>query len=133
MPYYLEWDVLNTPDLMPTYLISCFALGINLKLTGIDTLIYKESNRISTVKIGLEKFNATINLTKTSLMLDASNATFLQQTIDTFGDHRIALAFSPLVLKTKKLIINNSNVIDKSYPNFWDDLKKIGVKVFLKN
>ena len=131
-PYYLEWDVLNTPDLMPTYLVSCFALGINLKLSGIDSLIYKESNRIKTVKIGLEKFNAKIDINDNFLTLNSSNAFFHEAEIDTFNDHRIALAFSPLVLKTKSLIINNPNVIKKSYPSYWDHLKKIGIKVFFQ-
>jgi len=132
LPYYLEWDVLNTPDLMPTYLISCFALGVDLKLTGIDSLIYKESNRIETVKIGLEQFNAKIKIEKNSMYLNSSSPVFSAKVIDTFCDHRIALAFSPLVLKTNKLTINNPQVIDKSYPAFWSDLKKMGIKVFFQ-
>ena len=131
-PHYIEWDILDTPDLMPTYLISCFALGINLKLSGIDTLIYKESNRIETVKLGLNKFNAKIKLIDNSLMLDSSNSIFNEQIIDTYDDHRIALAFSSLVLITNKLTINNPMVVEKSYPAFWDDLKKMGIKVFFQ-
>lgn len=132
LPYYLEWDVLNTPDLMPTYLISCFALGVDLKLTGIDSLVHKESNRIETVRIGLEKFNAKIKIQENSIFLDSSSPVFSEKSIDTFCDHRIALAFSPLVLKTNKLTINNPQVIDKSYPAFWNHLKKMGIKVFFQ-
>ena len=132
LPYLLEWDVLNNPDLMPTYLVSCFALGVNLKLLGIDSLVYKESNRIQSVKINLEKFNAKINFNSNHLILDSSTPLFVEQEIDTYNDHRIALAFSPLVLKTKSLKINNPQVIEKSYPKYWDHLNKIGIKVFFQ-
>lgn len=132
LPSLIEWDVLSNPDLMPTYLVSCFALGVNLMLTGVDSLIYKESNRIQSVKINLEKFNAKINFNSKYIFLDSSNPLFFEKEIDTFNDHRIALAFSPLVLKTRSLIINNPQVIEKSYPKYWGHLNKIGIKSFFQ-
>ena len=129
LPYNIEWDILETPDLMPTYVISCFALGVNLTLKGIDTLIYKESNRVKSVTEGLNKFNACIKLLNGNLILDSTNPIFNEQVIDSYNDHRIALAFSALVLKTKKLTINNPSVVNKSYPAFWEHLKKTGITV----
>ena len=64
--------------------------------------------------------------------MDTSNSTLENKMINTCLDHRIALAFSPLVLKTKKIFIDEINVVSKSYPNFWNDLKKIGIKVSLE-
>ena len=95
-------------------------------------LEYFKIPRIETVRIGLEKFNAKIKIQENSIFLDSSSPVFSEKSIDTFCDHRIALAFSPLVLKTNKLTINNPQVIDKSYPAFWNQLKKMGIKVFFQ-
>ena len=132
LPILIEWDVLNNPDLMPTYLVSCFALGVNLKLKGIESLAYKESNRLQSVKSNLEKFNAKIRINNNVLILDSSNSIFVEKEIDTYSDHRIALAFSPLVIKTKSLKINNPHVVEKSYPKYWNHLNKMGIEVFFQ-
>ena len=132
LPILIEWDVLNNPDLMPTYLVSCFALGVNLKLKGIESLAYKESNRLQSVKSNLEKFNAKIRINNNLLILDSSNSLFVEKEIDTYSDHRIALAFSPLVIKTKSLKINNPHVVEKSYPKYWNHLNKMGIEVFFQ-
>ena len=117
---------------MPTYLVSCFALGVNLKLKGIESLAYKESNRLQSVKSNLEKFNAKIRINNNLLILDSSNSLFVEKEIDTYSDHRIALAFSPLVIKTKSLKINNPKVVEKSYPKYWNHLNKMGIEVFFQ-
>ena len=65
--------------------------------------------------------------------MDTSSRKFKGDCINTYSDHRIALAFAPLVMITKKLTIDNPHVVSKSYPEFWNDLKKIGIKIRLKD
>ena len=113
--------------------MSCLGLGVNLKLTGIKTLFFKESNRLKVIKKELEKFNVKIILKEDYFFMDASFRKLGGCIINTYSDHRIALAFAPLVIITKTITINDSNVISKSYPEFWNDLKKIGIKVILKD
>ncbi len=129
LPKFIQWDVLDTPDLTLSYIVSCLGLGINLKLTGIQTLMYKESNRLKVMKKELEKFNVKVVLTENSFFMDSSSRKFKRQFINTYFDHRIALAFSPLVLLTKELVFDDFNVVSKSYPAFWNDLEKIGIKI----
>ena len=107
LPKFIQWDVLDTPDLALSYIVSCLGLGINLKLTGIQTLMYKESNRLKVMKKELEKFNVKVVLTENSFFMDSSSRKFKRQFINTYFDHRIALAFSPLVLLTKELVFDD--------------------------
>lgn len=133
IPKLIKWDVLATPDLALTYIATCLGLGINLKLTGVKNLFFKESNRLKVMKNELEKFNVKVIIEDDYFFMDTSNRTLNACFINTYSDHRIALAFAPLVIFTKKLSINNYNVVSKSYPRFWDDMKKIGVKIILKD
>ena len=128
-PKLIEWDVSDTPDLALTYIVSCLGLGIDLKLTGIKTLYFKESNRLQAIAIELKKFNVKVVLEDDFFLMNTSSSRLNSCEIKTHSDHRIALAFSPLVIITKELIIDDSCVVSKSYPEFWNDLKKIGVKI----
>lgn len=129
LPKFIKWNVLDTPDLALTYMVSCLGLGVNLKLTGVNALILKESNRLKVMKKELEKFNVKVIIEDDFFFMDTSSRKLDVNFINTYFDHRVALAFSPLVIITKKMIIDDSNVVFKSYPKFWDDLKKIGVKI----
>jgi len=133
IPKLIKWDVLATPDLALTYMTTCLGLGINLKLTGIKNLFFKESNRLKVMKNELEKFNVQVIIEDDFFFMDTSHRKLNACFINTYCDHRIALAFAPLVILTKNLTINNYNVVSKSYPNFWDDMKKIGIKIILKD
>tara|TARA_B100000945_G_C20414228_1_gene614279 strand:+ start:1306 stop:2538 length:1233 start_codon:yes stop_codon:yes gene_type:complete len=133
IPKLIKWDVSGNPDLALTYITSCLGLGINLQLTGIRTLLFKESNRLKVMKSELEKFNVNIILEDDFFFMDTSSRKLEESFINTYFDHRIALAFAPLVIITKKLNIEDYNVVSKSYPQFWDDLKKIGIKISSKD
>ena len=133
IPKLIKWDVLATPDLALTYITTCLGLGINLKLTGVKNLFFKESNRLKVMKNELEKFNVKVIIEDDYFFMDTSHRILNACCINTYSDHRIALAFAPLVILTKKLSINNYNVVSKSYPRFWHDMKKIGVKIILKD
>ena len=132
-PHRIEWNFSNSPDLFPTILVACFGLGVELLAHGVSTLIYKESNRIVSMKNELLKFNNSFLEIKTQdcVSLKPSNKIIDSKSIsiDTYNDHRIALSLSPLSLLGFNLEIKNPNVINKSYPNFFNDLTKFGVLI----
>ncbi|HBL79741.1 MAG TPA: 3-phosphoshikimate 1-carboxyvinyltransferase, partial [Aequorivita sp.] len=120
-------DLANTPDLAQTIAVSCFGLGIGCRLTGLHTLKIKETDRLSALKIELEKLGASVQIDENSLNLEKSFHLNPEVSIETYQDHRMAMAFAPLALKTE-LTINKAEVVSKSYPNFWSDLKIAGVE-----
>jgi len=124
----LNFELNNSPDIAQTIAVTCFGLGVACDLYGLHTLKIKETDRLEALKIELEKLGATVSITEESLHLKASNSIHNRIKIDTYQDHRMAMAFAPLSLKTS-LIINDSEVVSKSYPSFWDDLKSIGIQI----
>lgn len=118
----------NSPDIAQTIAVTCFGLGIGCHLTGLHTLKIKETDRLEALKTELSKLGATISVTNDSLTIEKSNKLNSNISITTYQDHRMAMAFAPLALKTS-LIINESEVVSKSFPTFWDDLKTIGFQM----
>ena len=131
MPNKIDWDFSNNPDFSLTVFVACAGLRIDLCANGIDTLFYKESNRIVAMQKELSKFNCQLSLYHDIVYLKNKKHISKDQmiSIDTYNDHRIALAFSPLVLLGYNLKISKPNVIFKSYPNFFNDLVKFGVEI----
>ncbi|MDO4228475.1 MAG: 3-phosphoshikimate 1-carboxyvinyltransferase [Capnocytophaga sp.] len=117
-------DLRNAPDIAQTLIVTCFGLGISCDLTGLYTLKIKETDRLEALKTELTKLGATVQATPESLYMEESNEIHSNVAIDTYNDHRMAMAFAPLCLKTN-IIINNSEVVSKSYPDFWADVEKI--------
>lgn len=125
----------NSPDIAQTIAVTCFGLGLSCNLTGLHTLKIKETDRLEALKNELSKFGATISVTNDSLKLLAHNLFegqyspplegYPQGGVATYQDHRMAMAFAPLALKTP-IIIKNAEVVSKSYPAFWEDLKSFG-------
>ena len=131
-PIKIEWNFSQNPDLCPAIFVACFACCIELKATGLKNLQYKESDRVLSMKEELEKFNCCVDVVSDDVVfVDSSKRINPGKLIcvETYNDHRIALAFSPLALMGFKLKIKNSNVIKKSYPNFFNDLIKFGVLI----
>ena len=131
LPDSLLLDLSNTPDLAQTIAVSCFGLGIGCRLTGLQTLKIKETDRLSALKNELSKLGAEVHIDDSSLQLEKSSQIRPNGVIETYQDHRMAMAFAPLAIKTN-LIIDNAEVVSKSYPNFWEDLKKTGVSCKLE-
>lgn len=122
-------ELSNAPDTAQTIAVSCFGLGIGCHLTGLHTLKIKETDRLEALHTELSKLGANISVTEKSLTLSPSDGTMLKNVaIDTYKDHRMAMAFAPLAMKTS-LFINDAEVVSKSYPDFWKDLKKLGLQV----
>jgi 3-phosphoshikimate 1-carboxyvinyltransferase len=124
LPEVLDLDLRNTPDLAQTIAVSCFGLGVDCNLIGLHTLKIKETDRLEALKIELEKLGAMISITNDSLELRFSGVINQNISIDTYNDHRMAMAFAPLGIKVP-IVINNSEVVSKSYPGFWEDFKSI--------
>lgn len=115
----------NCPDIAQTIAVTCFGLCIKCDLDGLHTLKIKETDRLEALKNELTKLGAEISVTKESLHLKASNQINENVKIKTYQDHRMAMAFAPLALKTS-IIIEEAEVVSKSYPSFWEDLKSVG-------
>ena len=124
----LSLDLKNAPDIAQTIAVTCFALGISCDLIGLHTLKIKETDRLVALKIELEKLGGSVEITDKSLHLSASKRINSMVSIATYNDHRMAMAFAPLALKTS-IIIEDAMVVSKSYPTFWEDLKSIGFKI----
>ena len=124
LPNYVSIDLKNTPDLAQTIAVTCLGLKIDCKLTGLHTLKIKETDRLTALKVEMEKLGARVEITENSLELINSGDIKKGVEIDTYNDHRMAMAFAPLSLKTS-ITINNAEVVSKSYPSFWDDLSKL--------
>lgn len=118
----------NSPDIAQTIAVTCFGLGIGCYLTGLHTLKIKETDRLEALKTELSKLGANISVTDDSLTIQQSNTLNSNIAIETYQDHRMAMAFAPLALKTS-LIIQDAEVVSKSYPTFWEDLKSIGFQL----
>jgi 3-phosphoshikimate 1-carboxyvinyltransferase len=94
----------------------------------LHTLKIKETDRLEALKNELTKLGATISVTNDSLTLEPSEIINESVSIKTYQDHRMAMAFAPLALKVP-IIIEEAEVVSKSYPTFWDDLKSIGFTI----
>jgi 3-phosphoshikimate 1-carboxyvinyltransferase len=128
---YLSLNLNDTPDIAQTIAVTCFGLGIHCKLEGLRTLKIKETDRLLALKTELEKLGATVVITDQSLEVFRSKEIIENITIETYQDHRMAMAFAPLVFKVPINILE-PNVVTKSYATFWEDLVKTGVEVELK-
>lgn len=118
----------SSPDIAQTIAVTCFGLGIGCHLTGLHTLKIKETDRLEALKIELNKLGATISVTDDSLTLEPSLKINENISIKTYQDHRMAMAFAPLALKIP-IVIEEAEVVSKSYPTFWEDLKSIGFAI----
>ncbi|WP_047419141.1 3-phosphoshikimate 1-carboxyvinyltransferase [Cellulophaga sp. Hel_I_12] len=124
----LHIDLANAPDIAQTIAVSCFGLGMECHLTGLHTLKIKETDRLEALKTELSKLGAKISVTDKTLSLNASNEIKKNRAIDTYNDHRMAMAFAPLALRTS-IFINDAEVVSKSYPDFWKDMISMGIQV----
>ncbi|PAM92580.1 3-phosphoshikimate 1-carboxyvinyltransferase [Flavobacterium sp. IR1] len=124
----VNFDLNNTPDIAQTIVVTCLGLGIGCHLTGLHTLKIKETDRLEALRIELTKLGANISVTNDSLTLTASKNINHNIKIATYNDHRMAMAFAPLALKVP-IVIENAEVVSKSYPDFWNDLKELNFQV----
>ncbi|WP_010522051.1 3-phosphoshikimate 1-carboxyvinyltransferase [Aquimarina agarivorans] len=121
-------DLANSPDIAQTIAVTCFGLCVSCHLTGLHTLKIKETDRLEALKAEIEKLGGSVSITENALKLEVASKIKSGVAIDTYQDHRMAMAFAPLALRTS-LVINEAEVVSKSYPDFWSDMKKLGFKI----
>ena len=124
-PMRIVENLVNSPDIAQTIAVTCLALGIECELTGLHTLKIKETDRLVALKNEMEKFGAKVEIGKDCLHLAAQKRLNEGVSVETYNDHRMAMAFAPLALKVP-LHIQEADVVSKSYPGFWKDLENLG-------
>ncbi|WP_442590726.1 3-phosphoshikimate 1-carboxyvinyltransferase [Pedobacter sp. AW31-3R] len=126
-------EVLNLkdcPDLAQTIVVCAAVKGLNLSFTGLETLKIKETNRILALQQELAKIGVLLVEDNEVYTLDCSALSFPEKvTFATYDDHRMAMAFAPLSLLINEVEIEDYQVVEKSYPDFWKDLEKAGFTV----
>ncbi len=120
----LNLNLIGSPDLAQTIVVTCFGLGIACNLSGLHTLKIKETDRLQALYNELSKLGANLEVTDESLHLKESKIINRNISIDTYHDHRMAMAFAPLAIKVP-MIINDAEVVTKSFTSFWDDFESV--------
>ena len=131
----LEYDFVNSPDLAQTVIVTCAALDIPFHFKGLATLKIKETDRIEAMKREMRKLGYVLHDRNDSeLYWDGERCEpSMEEGIDTYNDHRMALSFAPFAMKSGSLIINNPQVVTKSYPHFWKSLTDAGFSIEVKS
>ena len=124
----MEYDFTNQPDLAQTLITVCPLLGIPFHFTGLGSLKIKETDRIEAMKREMEKLGYILyDENGTELSWNGERCEpMAEPIIETYEDHRMAMSFAPLAIKLGEIRINNPEVVSKSYPHYWDDLRKAG-------
>ncbi|HWD89320.1 MAG TPA: 3-phosphoshikimate 1-carboxyvinyltransferase [Mucilaginibacter sp.] len=124
------FDLKSCPDLAQTVIVVCAALGHDATFTGLETLKIKETDRVKALQNELAKIGVKLIEKGQVYKLDCSEKHIPQKAfINTYDDHRMAMAFAPLALIIPEVEIEDYMVVEKSYPAFWEDLKKVGFEV----
>jgi len=127
------FDMKECPDLAQTVIVVCAALGHEATFTGLETLKIKETDRIKALQNELAKIGVKLIEKGQVYKLDCSERQIPERMfINTYDDHRMAMAFAPLALVVPQLEIEDADVVEKSYPAFWKDLQKVGFEVEVK-
>lgn len=124
----LEYDFVSAPDLAQTFVACCCLMDIPFHFKGLQTLKIKETDRIEALKTEMRKLGFVVaDIDSKELVWNGERCEpDASMGIDTYEDHRMALAFAPLAFKTDGIRINNPGVVTKSYPHYWDDLRTAG-------
>ena len=129
LPDSLKLDLSDTPDLAQTIAVSCLGLGIECELSGLDTLKIKETDRIEALKKEFIKLGVDGITTSDNKIYFRGNQNLNNNIkITTYQDHRMALSFAPLAVIID-ISIESPNVVSKSFPDYWEDLKTLGFKI----
>jgi len=126
----LEYDFKGQPDLAQTFVVTCALLDVPFHFTGLQTLKIKETDRIEALKNEMRKLGFVLSDSEgRELSWNGERCEPMSQpVIDTYEDHRMAMAFSPVALR-QPIAIRNPQVVSKSYPNYWRDLALAGFTI----
>lgn len=131
----LDYNFLEMPDLAQTFVVTCCMLGVPFNFTGLQSLKIKETDRIEALKVELAKLGFFIEDRNDSELLwdgvqqPSDPMESVDISIDTYEDHRMAMAFAPVCMCQGRVVINNPQVVTKSYPRYWEDLRSVGFEM----
>jgi len=122
----IDFDYTHAPDIVPSVMVACAGLGVEGRFSGIEHLRIKESDRISSMQKELGKIGAEIVQEGESYRLIPGSKSESNLVFNSHGDHRMAMSLAPLAMKFGTVAVKEPDVVKKSYPGFWDELKKTG-------
>ena len=128
LPGSIDIDLANAPDIAQTIVVTCLGLQVQCRLTGLHTLKIKETDRLEALKSEIYKFGTDLNITNDSLSLLNPKPLESAAIVETYNDHRMAMAFAPLALLTS-FSIKEAEVVSKSFPDFWKNLLELGLNI----
>ena len=120
-----NYDFTNCPDLVMTFAVLCIGKGIKAEFSGVQNLRIKESDRLNSLKIELEKCGALVELNNDKIIINPIDLKNPGR-IEVYNDHRIAMSFAPLASLIGPFEIENPSVVNKSYPEFWKQMEGVG-------
>lgn len=127
LPSEFKDDFTDCPDVAQTLAVTLAGLGIGGKLTGLESLRIKETDRIAAIQNELAKFGITVDAEGDyAMIVHPGKLKESKISIQTYEDHRMAMAFAPLAMLINGVVIEEPEVVEKSYPAFWSDLKSVG-------
>lgn len=126
-----ETDLTDNPDLAQTLAVTASLLGIPFHLRGLSTLRVKETDRLEAMRAELDKMGVIVEIRNDSELVwnGERHPVFAMPEIDTYADHRMAMAFAPAAIFIPGIVIRDIDVVTKSYPRFWDDLRTAGFEL----
>ena len=124
----LDYDFINQPDLAQTLVVTCALLNIPFRFSGLQSLKIKETDRMAALITEMRKLGYILHETDGSVLSWEGERCTTEEhpAIDTYEDHRMAMAFAPTCLALPEILINNPQVVSKSYPRYWEDLRQAG-------
>lgn len=126
---FIEWDFTDCPDLAQTVLPVCALTNVSGSFTGLESLYIKETDRVTALQNELSKVGATLEESaKGHFKLTPGSAPAEKIQISTYHDHRMAMGFAPWAT-LMDLEIESPEVVNKSYPEFWDDMRNVGFEL----
>ena len=127
----LEEDMVDIPDLAQTFVVTCCLMNIPFRFTGLQSLKIKETDRIAALITELRKLGYLVRSEQDSILLWDGERCPAENTpiISTYEDHRMAMAFAPACIVLPQIVIDEPQVVSKSYPAYWEDLKKAGFTI----
>ena len=131
VPPRLDYDFVNQPDMVQTFVVCCALAGVPFRFTGLASLKIKETDRVEALKTEMRKLGYVVRETAAGeLSWDGERCQQADDlVINTYEDHRMAMAFAPAATVFPGLKIDQPQVVSKSYPHFWDELRRAGFTI----
>jgi 3-phosphoshikimate 1-carboxyvinyltransferase len=124
-----HFDLRDCPDLAIPLIVACALRHPSVTISGLHTLLVKESNRIEALQTELAKIGLLLHYQNDKLRFDGTINTATSVTFETYNDHRIAMALALVAFIHPNISMNDKDVVQKSFPDFWDEIEKLGIKI----